>query len=245
MYNLLISLGVGGGAFLLGLAGGQWYYGFAPALLAWPITYFLLARRTGKQFERVMNKAMNEMQTQRAAQAKETIRGALVLGRWQFLVGQQIYAQLGALEYIQRNHKEARPLLEKAWTRNWQAQAMLAVLDARAGEHAAGVKRVEKARLFGRKEPVLWGILTWLHLGNKDPDAAMTVLKEGLDVTDGANPLKELQVAVANDKVKRFKWGKVFGQAWYQFFPEQIPMQRMAQQAQRGRKTWPQPRGPR
>ena len=243
MFNLLISLGAAGLAFLLGFAGGHWYYGFAPALIVWPLVYFLLARRTGKQVEQIMAKAMGELQTQRLEQAKTTIKSALPLGRWQFLVEQQIYAQLGALEYVQRRPKEARTYLEKAWSRNWQAQAMLAVLDAKKGEHAVGVKRLEKARLFGRKEPVLYAILTWLHLRNKDSDSAMTVLKEGIEITEGSAPLKELQTAIANDRVKRFKWDKAFGQTWYQFFPEQMPVQQMQQQAQSGRKTFPQPRG--
>jgi hypothetical protein len=243
MYNLLISLGVASVAFLLGFAGGQWYYGFAPALIVFPVVYFLLARRTGKQVEAIMAKAMSELQTQRMDAAKETMRSALVLGRWQFLVGQQIYAQMGALEYVQRKPKAAREHLEKAWSRNWQAQAMLAVLDAKKGDHPAGIKRLGKARLFARKEPVFWGILSWLHLRNKDPDTAMTTVKEGIDVTDGAKPLKELDAAIANDRVKRFKWDKVFGQSWYQFFPEQMPMQRMQAAANKGRKTFPQPRG--
>ena len=243
MYNLLISLGFASIAFLLGLAGGQWYYGFAPALIVFPIVYFFLARRTGKQVETIMAKAMNELQTQRIDAAKATIQSALPLGRWQFLVGQQIWAQLGALEYVQRNPKGARVALEKAWSRNWQAQAMLGVLDAKKGEHAAGIKRLEKARLLARKEPVYWGVLTWLHLRNKDPDKAMAAVKEGIDLTDGSKPLKELDVAIANDRVKRFKWDKAFGQSWYQFFPEQMPMQRMQQSANKGRKTFPQPRG--
>ena len=243
MFNLLISLGVAALAFLLGFLGGQWYYGFAPALIVWPVVYFLLARRTGKQVERIMQKAMVELQSQRIDQAKETIKSALPLGRWQFLVRQQIYAQLGALEYVQRRPKEAAAYLELAWSRNWQAQAMLAILDAKKGEHAVGVKRLEKAKLFGRKEPVLYGILSWLHLRNKDSDAAMAILKEGIEVTDGSGPLKELLAAVANDRVKRFKWDKVFGQTWYQFFPEQMPMQQLQQQAQAGRKTFPQPKG--
>ena len=71
----------------------------------------------------------------------------------------------------------------------------------------------------------------------------MTVLKEGIEITEGSAPLKELQTAIANDRVKRFKWDKAFGQTWYQFFPEQMPVQQMQQQAQSGRKTFPQPRG--
>jgi len=246
MYNLLIALGVGAAAFGLGALGGQWYYGFAPAMLVMPVVYFVLARRSGKQLEALMQRAMGELQDQRVDAAKATIQSGYSLGRWQFLIEKQINAQLGALEYMQGNKKAARGLLEKAWVRNWQAQGMLAVLDARAKKHDEGLKRFEKATFLGKKEPVMWALWVWLLLDAKRTEDAQRKIAEAVTTCEANKNLKELQSAIANDKVKRFKWGKVFGQSWYQFFPDQIPRQRGVQPANhpgmRGRKTYPHPR---
>ncbi|HJN73309.1 MAG TPA: hypothetical protein QGF58_05175 [Myxococcota bacterium] len=246
MYNLLIALGVGVLAFGLGTLGGKWLYGFAPAMLVAPAVYFFLARRSGKQLEAIMAKAMNELQDGRVKVAKETIASGYPLGKWQFLISKQIHAQLGALEYIQKNYKQARPLLEKAWSRNWQAQGMLAVIDARDKKHDEAIARFEKATFLGKKEPVMWALWVWLLLDAKRVEAAMKKAAEAVETCESNKTLKELQAAIANDKMKRFKWGKVFGQSWYQFFPDQVPVQRGASPANhpnmRGRKTYPHPR---
>lgn len=246
MYNLLITLGLAAIAFGLGTLGGQWYYGFAPALIVAPAAYFFLARRSGKQLEAIMAKAMTELQAGRLENARATITAGYEIGKWQFLVEKQINAQLGALEYIQRNYKKARPLLESSWNRNWQAMGMLSILDARAGKHDQGIERFDKASLLAKKEPLMWGVSVWLLLEAGRTDDAMRKAAEAVEALDGNAKLKDLQAAIANKKIKRFKWGKVFGQGWYQFFPEQVPMQRGQRGANqpdmRGRKTFPPPR---
>lgn len=247
MYNLLISLAVAGLAFGIGAAMGQWVYGFAPALLVLPVVYFLLARRTGQQLEAIMTKAGAELQQGRIKQARETIEAGYALSPWQFLIEQQINAQLGALEYMQRHYKKARPLLEKAWKRNWQAQGMLAVMDARAGKHDEAIARLDKAALLAKREALYWGLIVWLLLNAKRVDEAQRKVVEGLDVVENSKALKELQTAIANQKMKRFKWDRVFGQSWYQFFPESAQQAAMRgpsanQPNMHGRKTYPQPR---
>ena len=246
MYNLLISLGVGAAAFGLGALGGKWVYGFAPAMLVAPVVFFFLARRSGKQLEAIMAKAMVELQDGRAKAAKDAIKSGYPIGKWQFLVEKQINAQLGALEYVQRNYRAARPLLEKAWSRNWQAQGMLAVIDARDKKHDEAIARLDKASFLGKKEPVMWALWVWLLLDAKQTVEAQRKVAQAVNDCESNKTLKELQSAIANDKMKRFKWGKVFGQAWYQFFPEQVPVQRGQSAANhpsmRGRKTFPAPR---
>ncbi len=247
MYNLLISLGVAGLAFGIGAAMGQWVYGFAPAMLVLPVVYFLLARRTGQQLEVIMTRAGAELQAGRLKPAREIIETGYALGPWQFLITQQIHAQLGALEFMQRNYKQARPLLEKAWKRNWQAQGMLGILDARAGKHDEALVRLGKASLLAKREPLYWALTCWLLLDAKRVDEAQRKVVEGLETVENSKSLKELQTAIANDKLKRFRWDRAFGQTWYQFFPEQAQAQAQRGQAandprMRNRKTFPQPR---
>jgi tetratricopeptide (TPR) repeat protein len=248
MYNLLISLAVAGLAFGVGAAMGQWVYGFAPAMLVLPVVYFLLARRTGQQLEAIMTRAGVELQAGRLKQARDIIETGYALGKWQFLIEQQIHAQLGALEFMQRRYKQARPLLEKAWKRNWQAQGMLAILDARSGKHDEAFARLDKAALLAKREPMYWGLTCWLLLDAKRVDDAQRKVVEGLETVENSKALKELQTAIANDKMKRFRWDRAFGQGWYQFFPEQAQAGQTRggpaanDPRMRGRKTFPQPR---
>lgn len=259
MYNLLITLGVSAAVFALGALAGKWTYGVAPALLAAPAVYFVLARRSGRQLEQIFGRAMAQLQERQVDEAKATIRSAWPLARWQFLVGAQISAQLGSLEYLQRNFSAARPLLEAAWTRNWQAMGMLAVLDLREGQPARALTRLPQGEWFGRKEPLFWGLRAWVMLEAGDRDGALRVLADGSTATENAEPLRELRAALANDRMKGFRWDRVFGHGWYQFFPDQIPgaapasgpsaaqVQRVVGQdvpaaMRRGGKTWPQPK---
>lgn len=245
MINLLLAVLAGAAAFGLGTLAGSWTYGIVPALLVFPAAYFFLARRIGRQLEAIMAVVGEDLQAGKTAPARQKLEAARALGRWQFLIDQQVNAQLGAIEYFSRNYKAARPLLQKSWARNWQAVGMLAALELRAGNKAQAVTEMEKAARYGRKDASMWGLYAYVLLETGDRDRALSVVSEGLKVLDGNPGLKELKQAVANNRMKKFKWGKAFGQGWYSFWPEQIPKKQLmsAQQGQmHGRKSFPQPR---
>jgi len=245
MFNLLLALLAAAVAFGIGTLAGSVTYGFVPSMLVFPIAYFLLARRSGRQLEAIMAEVGAELQGGRSRAAKARLEAARSLGRWQFLVDQQINAQLGAIEYFSRNYKAARPLLKNSWARNWQAVAMLAALELREGNKDLAVEHMAKAAKYGKKDASMWALYVHCLLSAGKRDRALGVIAEGLKKTDNAGSLKQLQQAVANDRMRKFKWGKVFGQAWYSYFPEQMPRKQLmaAQEAQmRGRKSYPQPR---
>jgi tetratricopeptide (TPR) repeat protein len=245
MINLLLALLAGVVAFALSSLAGTWTYGIVPALLVFPLAYFFLARRIGRKLEVVMKDVAVDLQNGKVAPARKKLEEARKLAPWQFLINQQINAQLGAIEYFSRNYKAARPLLKKAWARNWQAVGMLAALELRAKNKDTAIEQMEKAAKYGRKDPVMWALYAYVLLESGDRDQALSVLSQALKVLDGNTPLKDLKQAIANNRMKKFKWGKVFGQTWYSFWPEQIPKKQLmaAQQGQmRGRKSYPQPR---
>jgi len=84
------------------------------------------------------------LRTEKLERTREIIRTGFPLAKWQYLVTEQIHAQLGALDYMEQKYKEARPHLEKAWGRNWQSHAMLACIDYREGKKAEAVERMIK-----------------------------------------------------------------------------------------------------
>lgn len=238
MYNLLIAIAIAAVAFALGtVTVGSWIAGVVPAVLALGIAWFLLARRTAAQLQALMDQVTVALKRQRLDEARRLLEGGRRLGRWQFLVGAQMDAQLGALAYMERDFRKARPHLEKAFSRDWSAQSLLAALDFREHHVDAAVKRLEKVSTFARKEAIYWGLYAYILLESKRREEAMAVLARGLKVLPSSEALKSMQISVSNDKKVRMK---AFGQAWYTFFPEQIPVRRM-QVAPPGR-GYPPPR---
>jgi len=239
MYNLLISIAIAAASFGLGMSvAGHWIAGFLPAVLALFISYFLLARRTSSQLQAVLELTTKALQRQRVDDARRLLDGARSLGRWQFLVEAQIEAQLGALAYLERDFGRARKHLEKAFSRNWSAQGMLASIYFREGEVDKAVERLEKASGFAKKEALFWGLYGYILAQSKRQDEALAVVARGLKVMPDNEALKGLQKAISNRRKIRMK---AFGQSWYSFFPEQFPARRYQHQAQQGR-GFPQPR---
>ena len=127
--------------------------------------------------------------------------------------------------------------LEDAWNRNWQAVGMLAAIDLRDGKKAEAVKRLEACHKYGKKDAVMWGLYAYACSQAGDLDKALAVSNDGLGVLPDSKALKDLKSALANKKIKRFKWAKVFGQPWLQFFPEHASQkQMMGGQAGRGQR---------
>jgi len=238
MYNLLLALALAAVVYGAVASYAGWLAGFLPALIVLGVAYVLLARRSGRQLEAIFKRAMKEMEGGRVDQGRKILEEGFALARWQFLVGAQIHAQLGSIDYLQRNFKSARKHLEKAWSRHWQAQAMLAAIDHREGNNAAALGRLEKLKSAGAKEAVYWGLFAYIATESGDADKALQVLDLGQQQLPSSDSLKNMANQVRNKKKVKMK---PFAPGWYQFFPEQIPKESLMQ-AQRPGKTYPQPR---
>lgn len=252
MYNLLIALGIATVLFVLGWAvGGSWVAGFIPALLGLGVAYFLLARRTGKQLETLLKSAMVEFEKGRVEPGKAIIMQGFELAKWQFLIKEQLHAQLGALAYMQQDFKSAREHLSQAWSRHWQSQAMLSALDHRDKNHAAALERMEKAKSVGGKDAAFWALWVWYAWSADDKDLALKVVNMGLDQVKDSPGLKQLADVIRNDKKLKTNVFRAFQPTWYQFFPEHMPRSMMMEMARQqgvgqpqGRRGYsaPQPR---
>ncbi len=260
MYNLLLAGGAGVAAYVVGFFVSDWIAGILPALLAFGVAYFFLARRTGRQVEAVFQRVMATLQAGKLDEGRGMLEAAMPLGKWQVLVTQQIHSQLGALDYLQAvghtvqkqasqakiRFASARAHLEKAWSRDWRAQATLAALHHREGRPDDAVKVLEKASGAGKTEPLFWALYTFVLNEARRRDEALQVVGRGVRELKDSKPLKEIQDALAN---KRRPSMRVVGEGWYSFFPEDIPQEQLAQmQGQtapkkpRPQMTYPQPR---
>ncbi|NOY27565.1 MAG: hypothetical protein GXP62_17005 [Oligoflexia bacterium] len=246
MYNLAISLGIALVAYLAGLALAGWLAGFLPAVIAAVLAYVLLARRTGRQLEALMKEAGAAFQQGKIDRGRKLLEHGFALAPWQFLVSQQIHGQLGAIDYLQRKWKPARAHLDKAWSRNWMSQAMLACLDHREGKHQEALDRMDKTTGPGGGDPTFWALYGWLALDSGDRDKAISVLGAGIKKNEASDALKAFSDAVRNkSRIKPVKQFAPFAPNWYQFFPEHVPRSQMmaAQGRHPGGYSPPQPKG--
>lgn len=248
MKNLLLALALGVAVGVLGgVVGGEVLAGILPGLLAAGIAYFLLARRTGKKLEALVNEvqalfasmqgvtpprtpgeaaALQKRQEALIEQAREVLRRGLPLAREQFLIAEQIYAQLGTLDYLERKYGAARDNLDKAWSRNWQAKAMIACIDHRERKRAEAVTRMAALTGPGGSDPLFWALYAWLALEANQREVALQALAQGIKQHDKSAALRQMSDDVANKRPVKMA---AFAPGWYQFFPEQTPEVRAAQ----------------
>jgi predicted Zn-dependent protease len=241
MYNLLIAISIGAALFGLGMGvAGTIVAGIIPALLGVIIAYILLARRTGRLFQAVMERATKEFQANRFEPGMRMMESCFRFANWQFLIGPQIHGQMGMLYYLQRKWGPARKHLSQSWKRDWRAQSMLAALDHREGKKPAALERLEKLTGWGGKDPVFWGLYAYVALEAKQRDKALELIGQGLKKCPDSPGLKDMANAVRNKKKLKMK---AFAPTWYQYFPEQMPRSQMQRYAQnQPGMRYPQPR---
>jgi hypothetical protein len=241
MYNLLIALAIASAFFALGMiVAGTLVAGFVPGILALIVAYFILARRSGRAFQTIAERAAVEFQQGRFEPGLKLMESALVMSRWQFGIAGQVHGQIGMLMYMQRKWSDARKHLDKSWKRDWRARTMLAAIDHREGQKDSALDRMAALTSHGGKDPVFWALYAYIAVEAKKCDVALEVLTEGLKKCKDSPGLKDLKQAVANKKKLKMK---PFAPTWFQYFPEQMPRSMMTQYAQQqGGMRYPQPR---
>jgi len=241
MYNLLISLGIAAAFFALGMfVAGTFTAGFVPGVIALIIAYFMLARRSGRAFQSIAERAATEFQQGRFEPGLKLMESALLMSKWQFGIAGQVHGQIGMLMYMQRKWGPSRKHLEQSWKRDWRARSMLAALDHREGKKDSALERMSNLISHGGKDPVFWALYAYIAVEAKKTDVALDVLNQGLKKCKESPGLKDLRQSVANKKKLKMK---PFAPTWYQYFPEQMPRSMTTQYAQQqGGMRYPQPR---
>jgi tetratricopeptide (TPR) repeat protein len=225
MYNLLISLAVGLAVTLavgLGTSVG-WIGSIVPGLVALLAAYFVLARRTWKQLEKVFEATQKDLMAQRLDRAVQTLEAGFALAPWQFLVAAQLHSQIGVLRYMRKDFDGAQPHLEKSFSRHGVARAMLAVNRYRRRDLEGARKVFEDTVGTNKKEPLAWVAYAFVEEKEGKHEAAISVLSRAVKANPSDEKLKAALQALQNDK--KLKLGKIFGEQWFQFHLEQMPPQ--------------------
>jgi hypothetical protein len=227
MWNLLISLAVGGAVFA-GLFVPSWLRlgeAIVPAVFVALIAYFIFARRTFKKVEALFNAAMKALQAvpPRFELAVGILEQAYAYARQQIGVRTQVDAQLGVLYFLQKEFDKAVPYLQSSrGFGHWMATAMLAVVHYKRKHYDAMREAALIASKRGKKQSLAWALRAYLLAQTGDRDGAMAVLAEGIKKTDGDTKLNEFLLALQNNKKMKMR---VYKEQWYQFHLERPPVQ--------------------
>jgi tetratricopeptide (TPR) repeat protein len=222
MYNLLISIAATVIAFLAAYFSLpiKWYSALIPALIAGPLVYFLLARRSLKQLEAIVMDAQKEFIAKHMETGLAKLNDAFKLAPWQFLVAAQVHSQIGSILYMLQRFDEAKPHLEKSFVRIGQARAMLGALLYREKNYDGMTKVFEEATSYNKKDGLLWSVYAWCLDKSGKPDSARAVLTRGIAESPSDEKMKANLLALANkDRMKM----KAYGQEWWAFHLESPP----------------------
>jgi tetratricopeptide (TPR) repeat protein len=233
MVYLLISLAVANAVFLLFYAFFNWIAAIFPALVALVVTYILLARRTSKQIEQVGPEVNKALTGRRFDQAIKTLEDAKHTTRHQFLMGKMLDAQIGMILYAHKQDFDAaKPHLENAHGKNWQALSMLGAYHYKKKNWAEMEKVFERACKKNKKSGMVWAAHAWCQWKRGEKNKAMTILSEALKHQPDDEKLKSNLLALQNDKRMKMRG---YEPEWWALHLEKIPQQTMVQRGAGGR----------
>lgn len=242
MFNLAISLAAG---LLVGiLVAVTTRLGAVAAIIPGTVVavgaYLVLVRRTWKQLEALFDQVQKELQAQKVDRALQIMQSGFKLAPWQFLVAAQLHSNIGILHFVKGDQEAALPHLEKSFTRNWIARAMLGVVRYRSRDMAGMARVFDEAVKANKKEGLLWSVYAWILEKEGRHAEAVALLGRAVAANPSDEKLKASLQALQNDK--KLKLGKLYAEQWFQFRLENVPPNLMMPGHRPGRRAIFRPR---
>jgi len=242
MLNLVISLAAG---ILVGLlVAVTTQLGAVAAIIPGVViaiaAYLILVRRTWKQLEAIFDAVQKELQSQKVDKALQVLQSGFRLAPWQFLVASQLHSNIGILLFVKGDATGALPHLEKSFTRNWIARAMLGVSRYRSRDLAAMTRVFEAAVKVNKKEGLLWQVYAWILEKEGRHSDAIALLGRAAAANPADEKVKSSLQALQNGK--KLKLGKLYAEQWFQFRLESVPQTLMMPNHRPGRRAMFRPR---
>jgi tetratricopeptide (TPR) repeat protein len=201
MYSLVLALAVAAGVFAAGFTLFDVLSGALLGLLFGGVTYFVLARRGRQRVEATIKEVEAQLKAQRIDKAIAHLESLRPLARWQPLLGSSIDGQIGMLKYAhQREFEAARPYLEKAHPRLWQAWAMLGAAHFKKERFAEMEKAFERAIQRNKKEGLLYSAYAFCEWKRGRRDQAIQILARGRTAAPSNERVKHHLEALQNGK---------------------------------------------
>jgi len=214
-----------------------------PGVIALLVTYFLLARRTFKQVEKIALEAAKFLQNMppKFDLAIQQLQKAYPLARFQIGVKSQIDGQIGMIYFLNRDFVKAMPYLQSAQLfGHWSGTAMLAVAQFKKKDYVAMKKTLEVVVKRAKTQSLAWNLYAYLLEEIGEKTEAMAVLVRAVKATKNDPKVQEALLCAQNNR--RFKM-RVYKEQWYQFHLERPPVEqhpsqmmgRQGRMARRGR----------
>jgi hypothetical protein len=201
MLSIIVASATAVGLFLAGFLAFDLLSGIVVGVLAGIGLFILLMRRGRKPLEAAMKDCEAQMKGQRFDKALAALEGLRPLARWQPGLGGSIDAQIGMVRYAHmREFEDARPYLEKANPKVWQAQAMLAASHFKKERFAEMKQVLERAVKKNKKESMLWLIYGYCEWKRGARTEAIVVLGRGVTECPTDERLKHQLEALQNGK---------------------------------------------
>lgn len=221
MINLLISLSLASAAFfLLFFLKAHWGIGLAVALVVMMAANYLLGRRIQKAVTDIMEQVGQDLKNGKMDRAIRTLESGMKYSRYQFFIGSQLQAQIGVVHYLKKDFNSAFPFLQKAFTRHWIAQGMLAVLYMRRKDKEKMIKTFKRAVRSTPKEGLLWNLYAYCLNRMGDKAGAIQALVKGAKKLPKDERIRNNLINLQNNKKMKMKQ---YGELWLQFHLEKIP----------------------
>jgi tetratricopeptide (TPR) repeat protein len=173
----------------------------------------LVGRYFMKKLTVLMASVEKDLKAERIEPALEKLKGGYKYARWQLFVKSQIDSQIGSVLYLRKRFDEALPYLEKSFSRNWSAMAMLAAHHYRNKNYEKTFKVMEKAIQNNKKEPFLYSLYAYFLSEQGNNHKAILVLNRASEKF----PTDE-RIDGALDSLKNSKKVKIqnYGPLWMQ-----------------------------
>jgi tetratricopeptide (TPR) repeat protein len=201
MFSVIVAAAVAVVLFLAGFFTFDVLSGIAIGVLGGIGAFILLMRRGRKPLEAGMKECEGHMKGQRFDKALAALENLRPLARWQPGLSGSIDAQIGMIRYAHmREFEDARPFLEKAHPKVWQAQAMLAAAHFKKERYPEMKAVLEKAVKKNKKESLLWLIYGYCEWKRGSRNDAIAVLSRGVTECPSDERLKNQREALQNGK---------------------------------------------
>jgi tetratricopeptide (TPR) repeat protein len=201
MLSVIVAVATAAVLFLAGFFAFDVWSGVVIGVIAGIGTLVLLLRRGRKPLEAAMKETEAHMKSQRFDRALAALEGLRPLARWQPGLSGSIDAQIGMIRYAHmREFEQARASLEKASTKIWQAQAMLAAAHFKKERYAEMRTVFERAVKANKKSPLLWLVYGYCEWKRGLRTEALAVLTRGATENPGDERLRNQRDAISNGK---------------------------------------------
>ncbi|MBI5206264.1 MAG: hypothetical protein HY934_00565 [Candidatus Firestonebacteria bacterium] len=222
MINISISLAVGIAIFLiLFFAGAPLWVSIPGGLAIIFACMFFLGKKVMEDINDIITTSTNELQSGRVENAIRILKSGYKFSKKHPFVESQLNAQIGVIYYVKKDFDKAFEYLNKSFVKHWVAQGMLAVIYMKRYDKKMMLETFEKAVRANAKEGFLWNLYAYCLSKIGQQEEAIKVLDKGSKKIPLDDKIKNnLNSLRNNEKIKM----KNYGDLWYQFHLEKIPM---------------------